>query len=147
MADNVLRFFHQYSKNGLTMYPKMLFQCIQDILQSFRYSLNVTQTNQLFLKYSHWAHCETIFGILVKKSQNIISHYEQPHTDNMLILHSRRDQNVFSKNSLSTVNRSSQCSLSVITGFQVPSPPVAGCGSVAFRAFGFCCSTIPLEQV
>ena len=44
--------------------------------------------------------------------------------DNMLILHSRCDQNVLSKSSLSTVNRSSQCSQDVITGFQVPLPPV-----------------------
>ena len=44
--------------------------------------------------------------------------------DNMLILHLKCDQNVLSKNSLSTVNRSSQCFLNVITGFQVPSPPV-----------------------
>ena len=44
--------------------------------------------------------------------------------DNMLILHSRCDQNVLSKNSLSTVNWSSQCSQDVITGFQVPLPPV-----------------------
>ena len=44
--------------------------------------------------------------------------------DNMLILHSRCDQIVLSKNSLSTVNQSSQCSQDVITGFQVPLPPV-----------------------
>ena len=44
--------------------------------------------------------------------------------DNMLILHSKCDQNVLSKNSLSTVNRSSQCIQDVITGFQVPLPPV-----------------------
>ena len=111
------------------MCPNILFQCIQDILQSFRCSLNVTQTNQLFLKCSYWAPCRNIFGIPVNKSQNIISCYEQPHMDNMLILHSRCDQNVLSKNSLSTVNRSSQCSLNVITGFQVPSPPVSGRGS------------------
>ena len=123
-ADNVLRFVHQYSKNVLTMCPKMLFQCIQDILQSFKCSLNVTHTNQLFLKCSHWAHCRNIFGIPVNKSQSMICCYEQPHMDNMLILHSRCDQNVLSKNSPSTVNRSSQCSLNVITGFQVPSPPV-----------------------
>ena len=123
-ADNVLRFVHQYSKNILTMCPNMLFQSIQDILQSFRCSLNVTQTNQLFSKCSHWAHCRNIFGIPVNKSQNIIRCYEQPHMDNMLILHSRCDQNVLSKNSPSTVNRSSQCSLNVITGFQVPLPPV-----------------------
>ena len=46
--------------------------------------------------------------------------------DNMLILHSKCDQNVLSKNSLSTVNQSSQCSQDVITGFQVPLPPVPG---------------------
>ena len=126
-ADNVLRFVHQYSKNVLTMCPKMLFQCIQDILQLFKCSLNVTQTNQLFLKRSHWAHCRNIFGILVNKSQNIISCYEQPHMDNMLILHSRCDQNALSKNRPSTVNQSSQCSLNVITGFQVPPPPVVVC--------------------
>ena len=61
MADCVLGFVHWYSKNVLTMCPNMLFQCIQDILQSFRCSLNVTQTNQLFLKCSHWAHCRNIF--------------------------------------------------------------------------------------
>ena len=42
----------------------------------------------------------------------------------MLILHSRCDQSVLSKNSLSTVNQSSRCSQDVITGFQVPLPPV-----------------------
>ena len=42
----------------------------------------------------------------------------------MLILHPKCDQNVLSKNSLSTVNRSSQCSQDVITGFRVPLPPV-----------------------
>ena len=44
--------------------------------------------------------------------------------DNMLILHPKCDQNVLSKNSQSTVNRSSQCSQDVITGFQIPLPPV-----------------------
>ena len=61
----------------------------------------------------------------MNKSQNIICCYEQPHMDNMLILHSKCDQNVLSKNSPSTVNRSSQYSLNVITGFRVPSPPVS----------------------